>query len=200
MATLFSAPARSDFPALRSDPIRIWSLLMAAVIALFWSSGSVVTQFLATFANSYVMALARGGRAVGNPDAVRFMGYMGVASSLAFRAALLVALLYLLRFFRYHLLPSIFPRRSAGPTPPTPPPAPRPAEGRAPAPNFTLTGEQTRIEAEEDPPAPEESWPGDLEANADPARLLERAMIAIATGVGIQVAAEAAVLLGALMV
>jgi hypothetical protein len=176
------------------QPIWIWSLLMAVAVVAFFASGNAASAGLMVTVGQTSMPLSpflvrpgqtAGGLSSPNLDVFRFLTYVAAASAIAVRAALLVAILYLLRFLRYHLLPPLFAQRPR--SAPAQPPAPRPPEA-----SFTLTGSAIVESAEEqDSPHTLAELPG----NADGAGLLWRALAAIAIALSVEVAASAVVVL-----
>ena len=143
----------NQFHALRGryPAIWIWSLLTAAVIVLFTASGVGLVA-------GPLVAPSRG---LAGLNLGTIMNFAWLASVLV-RGSLVVAFLFLLRFLRNHILPSMFSSHPA-----------------IPIATFTTTG----APAGEPPPAEEPATPDDVEG----ARLLWHAGVAIAVALAIPI-------------
>ncbi len=153
-------------PPKQYGAIWIWSFLIAIVVVLFRIEGF-------TLSGGPASALLLPGML--NPRMASW--YFASASLLAMRAALLVSLLYLLRFLRYHLLPSLLVSN----------PDPMAASSETPPVGYTLTGTPVVESGEEQ-----------ATADSDGVRLLSCAFIAITVALAVEVAVGACAFLIAL--
>ena len=141
-------------PPKQYGAIWIWSFLMAIVVVLFRIEG------FPGMLNPRMASL-----------------YFASASLVPMRAALLVSLLYLLRFLRYHLLPPLLVSN----------PDPMAASSETPPVGYTLTGTPVVESGEEQ-----------ATADSDGVRLLSCAFIAITVALAVEVAVGACAFLIAL--
>ena len=139
-------------PQGRYPAIWIWSLLMAIVVLLFAASG-------AGLAAGPLVAPGRGPPGGLNLGAIINFAWL---ASVVVRGALVVAFLFLLRFLRNHILPSMFPSRPAIPI---------------------ATGTAAGGPADEPPPAGEPAAPNEV----DGSRLLWNAGLSIGVAIAIPV-------------
>jgi hypothetical protein len=139
--------------------IWIWSFLMAIVVVLFRIPGF-------TLSGGQASALSLPG--ILHPRMAFW--YFAGASLVAMHAALLVSVLYLLRFLRYHLLPPLLVSN----------PGPMAASSETPPVGYTLTGTPV-VESGEEQATPD----------SDGVRLLSCAFIAITVALAVEVAVGA---------
>ena len=162
----------------------IWSLLLGVAVFLFQN---VRPTFRIEAAPAFPVP---GNPRILNTPMGNFtsMFHVDWVSSLARRVALLVSVLYLLRFLRHHLLPA-----PSGSAPSPAPPRQAPASTTPAAVSYTLTGEPV-IEAGDEEPMPVTSLVTVGATNGGP-RLLWIALAAIVVALAIEAAADAWALL-----